>query len=249
MKRTLILASTALVALVATGFAVAHGIDGTKSAKLVSGTFATGVPSQFKTRSCTTSDGKTLVATEGVYTGTAAGTTAGNTDLTGPITVKARSLINSTDGVGVVSGTLKIDVASGGDTVAHFDTVYSAGQIAGLASGHAQDPHAKLLGNLSSAFNFSSTGGFGSGKLGGGTSGGAAVELGPGKCEPTKAVKETSEARGIVAASGTSVTVASLTCTVPTSLQAKVTSLVGLRAEIRCSLSGSVNTLVKIDKK
>jgi hypothetical protein len=249
MKRTLILASATLVALVATGLAVAHGIDGTKSAKLVAGTFATGTPSQFKTRSCTTSDGKTLVATEGVYTGTATGTTAGDADLAGPITLKARSLINSTDNIGVVSGTLRIDVASGGDTVAHFDTVYSAGQIAGLASGHAQDPHAKLLGNLSSAFNFSSTGGFGSGKLGGGTSGGAAVELGPGKCEPTKAVKETSEARGTVAASGTSVTVASLTCTVPTSLQAKVTSLVGMRAEIHCSLSGSVNTLVKIDKK
>ncbi len=249
MKRTLMLASAALVALVATGFAVAHGIDGTKSAKSVSGTFATGVPSQFKTRSCTTSDGKTLVATEGVYTGTAAGTTAGNTDLTGPITLKARSLINSTDGVGVVSGTLRIDVASGGDTVAHFDTVYSAGQIAGLASGHAQDPHVKLLGNLSSAFNAGSTGGFSSGKLGGGTSGGAAVELGPGKCEPSQAVKETSEARGNVAVSGTSITVASLTCTIPASLQAKALSLVGMRAEIHCSLSSGVNTLVKIEKK
>jgi hypothetical protein len=249
MKHTLILASAALVALVATGFAVAHGIDGTKSAKLVSGTFTTGTPSQFKTRSCTTSDGKALVATEGVYAGTAISTTAGNTDLTGPITLRARSLINTTDGVGVVSGTLRIDVASGGDTVAHFDTVYSAGQIAGLASGHAQDPHVKLLGNLSSAFNASSTGSFGSGKLGGGTSGGAAVELGPGRCEPSKTVRETSEARGIVAASGTSVTVASLTCTVPASLQAKVTSWVGMRAEIHCSLAGSVNTLVKIDKK
>jgi hypothetical protein len=248
MKRTLILASAALVALVATGFAVAHGIDGTKSAKLVSGTFATGTPSQFKTRSCTTSDGKTLVATEGVYTGTATGATAGNTDLTGPITLRARSLINSTDGVGVVSGTLRIDVASGGDTVAHFDTVYSAGQIAGLASGHAQDRHVKLLGNLSSAFNSSSTGGFSSGKLGG-TSGGAAVELGPGKCEPSKAAKETSEARGNVTASGTSITVASLTCTVPASLQAKVLSLVGMRAEIHCSLVGGVNTLVKLEKK
>jgi hypothetical protein len=245
MKRTLILASAALVALVATGLAVAHGIDGTKSAKSVAGTFATGTPSQFKTRSCTTTDGKTLVATEGVYTGTA----AGDADVAGPATLRARSLINSTDGVGVVSGTLRIDVASGGDTVAHFDTVYSAGQIAGLAIGHAQDRHAKLLGNLSSAFNFSSTGGFTGGKLGGATTGGAAVELGPGRCEPSQPIKETSEARGTVAALGTSVTVASLTCTVPASLQAKVTSLVGMRAEIHCSLSGGVNTLVKIEKK
>jgi len=247
MKRTLTLASAALVALVATGLAVAHGIEGTKSAKAVAGGFATGAPSQFKTRSCTTSDGKTLVATEGVYSGTATGATAGDADFAGPITVRARSLINSTDGIGVVSGTLRIDVASGGDTVAHFDTVYNGGSIAGLASGHAQDPHAKLLANVSSSF--SPTAGFGGGKLGGGTNGGAAVELGPGKCEPTKPVKETSEARGIVAASGTSVTVASLTCTVPASLQAKVTSLVGMRAEIHCALSGGVNNLVKIEKK
>ena len=91
--------------------------------------------------------------------------------------------------------------------------------------------------------------GLAGGKLGGGTNGGAAVELGPGNCRPTSAVKETSEARGIVAASGTSVTVASLTCTVPASLQAKVTSLVGMRAEIHCALSGGVNNLVKIEKK
>jgi len=247
MKRTLTLASAALVALVATGLAVAHGIEGTKSAKAVAGGFATGAPSQFKTRSCTTSDGKTLVATEGVYSGTATGATAGDADFAGPITVRARSLINSTDGIGVVSGTLRIDVASGGDTVAHFDTVYNGGSIAGLASGHAQDPHAKLLANVSSSFT--PTAGFGGGKLGGGTNGGAAVELGPGNCRPTSAVKETSEARGIVAASGTSVTVASLTCTVPASLQAKVTSLVGMRAEIHCALSGGVNNLVKIEKK
>ena len=247
MKRTLTLASAALVALVATGLAVAHGIEGTKSAKAVAGGFATGAPSQFKTRSCTTSDGKTLVATEGVYSGTATGATAGDAAFAGPITVRARSLINSTDGIGVVSGIFRIDVASGGDTVAHFDTVYNGGSIAGLASGHAQDPHAKLLANVSSSFT--PTAGFGGGKLGGGTNGGAAVELGPGNCRPTSAVKETSEARGIVAASGTSVTVASLTCTVSASLQAKVTSLVGMRAEIHCALSGGVNNLVKIEKK
>jgi len=70
-----------------------------------------------------------------------------------------------------------------------------------------------------------------------------------GAISSSKTVKETSEARGTVAASGTSVTVANLTCTVPASLQAKVTSLVGMSAEIHCSFSGGVNTLVKIEKK
>jgi hypothetical protein len=244
MKRTFILAAAALAALVAAGIAVGDGLEGTKSAKSVAGGFSTGTPSQFRTRSCTTTDGKTLVATEGVYTGSA----TGDADFTGPIRLRARSLVNTTDGIGVVSGTLRIDVASGGDTVAHFDTVFSGGQISGLASGHAQDPHAKLLANISASFDATSAGSFGGGKLGG-TSGGAAVELGPGRCEPTKTGKETSEARGIVAVSGTSVTVASLTCTVPASLQAKVLSLVGMRAEIHCSLSGGVNNLVKIEKK
>jgi hypothetical protein len=246
MKRTLILASAGLVALVSTGLAVANGIDGVRSAKSVAGTFATGTPSQFRTRSCTTTDGKTLVATEGVYTGPA----TGDADLTGTATLRARSLINSTDGVGVVSGTVRIHVASGGDTYAHFDTVYSAGQIAGLANGHAQDPHAKLLANISSAFNFTSTGGFTGGKLGGGTSGGAAVELGPGRCEPSQTGKETSEARGTVTAvSLTSITVAGLTCSVPANLQSQVAGLLNARAEIRCSLIGGVNTLVKVEKK
>ena len=40
MKRTLVLASTALVALVATRFAVGQGIDGnSKNARAVAGTF------------------------------------------------------------------------------------------------------------------------------------------------------------------------------------------------------------------
>src|SRR4051812_22247230 len=120
MKRRFSLAAAALVALVAAGIAVADGLDGTRSAKSVAGAFSTGTPSQFRTRSCTTADGKTLVATEGVYTGNA----TGDADFTGPIRLRARSLVNTTDGVGVVSGTLRIDVASGGDTVAHFDSVY-----------------------------------------------------------------------------------------------------------------------------
>jgi len=149
MKRTFILAAAALAALVAAGIAVGDGLDGTKSAKSVTGGFSTGTPTQFRTRSCTTTDGKTLVATEGVYTGSA----TGDADFTGPIRLRARSLVNTTDGIGVVSGTLRIDVASGGDTVAHFDTVLSGGQIAGLASGHAHDPHAKLIANISASFN------------------------------------------------------------------------------------------------
>src|SRR4051812_18677322 len=128
MKRTLALATAAVAALAATSLAVAHGLDG-KTIRSVTGTFAASTASKVETRTCTTSDGKTLVTTSGTYTGTA----TGDPDLTGATTVRAKSTINTTDNVGTVSGTLRIDQASGRDTQAQFSAVYSGGQIAGLA--------------------------------------------------------------------------------------------------------------------
>ena len=97
-----------LVALVATGYAVADGMEGAKSATAVAGTFtATGTSTS--SRTCTTTDGKTVVVTDGKYTGAA----TGDPDLTGAITLRARSVINTTDNVGVVSGQLRIAQASG----------------------------------------------------------------------------------------------------------------------------------------
>jgi hypothetical protein len=244
MKRTLMLAAAAVVALTVTGYAVARGIDGTKTAKAVTGTFNATTASRVETRTCTTSDGKTLVTTNGTYTGPA----SGDPDLTGAATLHAKSTINTTDGVGVASGTLRIDVASGPDTKANFDAVYQSGQVAGLAIGIAHDPRARLVANISA--DFTAAGGFTNGKLGG-TPGGGAVELGPGKCERAKDVKETIQANGLVTAtSSTSITVAGLTCAVTADLQAVVNGLtVGGRAEIRCSVAGGVNTLVKASGK
>jgi len=243
MKRTLVLASIAVVALVAAGIAVGHGIDGAKNVKEVTGTFTATTVSKLDTRTCTTSDGKTLVTTNGTYAGPA----SGDADLTGPVTIRAHSTVNTTDGVGVVWGTLRVGVASG-DTEARFDAVLKGSQLAGLASGRAHEPSARLIANLSSDFN--ATTGFANGKLGG-TTGGAAVELGPGTCKGPVPVKETSRAEGTVTAvSTTSITVAGLTCAVPATLQSIVTPLtVGTHAEIGCALSGGVNTLVRAHKK
>jgi hypothetical protein len=240
LKRTLMLVAASAVALTAASFAVAHG-DGAKTVKAVTGTFTATTASRVETRTCTTSDGKTLVITNGRYTGTS----SGDADLTGPATLDARSTINTTDGVGVVSGTLRIDTASGPDARARFDAVYQGGHIAGLASGNAhEEPRVSLLANVSA--DFTAAGGFVNGKLGG-TTGGAAVELGPGKCERSQTVKENTQASGTVTAvSATSITVAGLTCAVPAALQSAVAGLtVGARAEIRCSLVNGANTLVK----
>jgi hypothetical protein len=241
-KFMLLIAGLAL--LTTAGVAVARGVDSGKAIKSVAGTFTAATVSNSQTRLCTTTDGKAISTTNATYTGTA----SGDPDLTGAITVQLRSTINTTDGVGVVGGKLKI-AATGGDTVAQINAVYDHGNIAGIASGHAQDPHAGLLANLSASLG--ATGGLSSGKLGGATAGGSAVEIGPARCASTKTITEKSEARGTVSAvSSTSVTVGGLTCTVPASLSAKVLLLkLSDRAEVHCSLVGGVNTLVKINAK
>ena len=245
--RKLILVTAGVMMFATTGLAVARGFDNGKSVKAVAGTFTATTVANSQTRSCTTTDGKTITSTNATFTGTA----SGDTDLSGAATFQVRTTINATDGLGVVNGKLKI-AASGGDTVAQFDAVYDHGAIAGVASGHAASRHVALLGNLSAGF--SPTGGFTSGKIGGNTTGGSAVEIGPAKCAPSKPGKpitETSEARGTVSAlSSTSITVGALTCTIPSSLASKASTFkVGDRAEIKCSLVSAVNTLVKIDAR
>ena len=243
MKRTLVGAAVAVAAVTAAGIAVAHGVEGGKSVKAVTGGFNATTASKVTTRTCTTTDNKTVVTTDGTYTGAA----TGDPDLTGNVTVHARSTINSTDNVGIVSGRLKIDVASGRDTEADFTATWAANAFAGLAVGHAHDPAAKLIANVSGGFT--AAGGFTNAKIGG-TSGGGAVELMPAGCASTKTVREHSEARGTVSAIGNgSITVAGLTCTVPASLQSKLTGVaVNSRAEIRCELVNGTNTLTRFEK-
>jgi len=242
--RKSILAVAGLVALAAASVAVAHGIDGAKTARAVAGTFSA-TSSNVATRTCTTTDGKTLTITNGKYTGMA----SGDADLAGAITLRARSVVNS-DGVGVVEGTFRIDVASGRDTAGVFSTVYDHGNVAGLAVGRAHEPSARLVANLSAGF---APGSFTGGKLGGGTSGGSAVELGPGKCAPAARPKpEKSEAKGtITALSANSITVAGVTCAIPSDKSAAVNSKfkVNDRAEIHCALQNGQSTLTRIEKR
>jgi hypothetical protein len=243
--RKLTFAAVVIVALVATSFAVAHGIEGAKSAKAVAGTFsATGTSTSSKT--CTTTDGKTIVVTDGKYTGVA----AGDPDLTGPITLRARSVVNTTDNVGTVDGRFSIDVANGRNTDAVYSAVYDHGAIAGLAVGKAHQPNSKLMANLSATFSAAS--GFTGAKLGGGTSGGSAVEVAAGGCKPSHPIAEKSEAHGpITALSTSSITVAFVTCTIPADKSADVNAKfkVGDTAEIRCAVVNGTNTLTSINGK
>jgi hypothetical protein len=245
--RKLTFAIAGVLALIATSIAVAHGIDGANTATAVSGTFAAAPSGTVTTRSCTTTDNKSITISDAKYTGTA---DSSNADLKGAITLRARSVLNTTDGVGTVNGAYRIDVASGGDTVGAFSTVYDHGTIAGWTAGRAHTPYAKLLGNLSATFAAST--GFTGGKIGGGTAAGSALELGPTSCKPAKPATEKSEARGTVSAiSATSITVAQLTCVIPSAMSAAVNAKVkqGDRAEIHCTIQNGANTLTRVEKR
>lgn len=242
--RKLPFAAAVLVALCSASYAVAHGLRGADTAQAVAGTF-TATAASTTTRTCTTTDGKTVVVTTGRYTGSA----SGSPDLTGTITLNTRSVINSTDDVGLVTGRLKIDAAGRG-TDAKYTAVYDHGTVAGLASGRAHDPATRLVANLSASF--STTAGFSNGKLGGGTGAGSAIELGAGKCQSTKTAAEKSEAHGTISAlSPTSITVAGLTCAIPSDRSADVNSRfkVGDVAAIRCALASGQTTLTAIGGK
>ena len=162
-----------LVVLVTAGLAVAKGLE-TKSIKSVTGTFTAATVTPIgKAKTCTTSDGKTLVTARVRYSGVA----AGDGNLAGAITLDTRIVANSTDNIGVVDGKLRIHVASGGETTAKFTGVWASGKLVGFATGHTAEPHAKLFANFSSGFVPAT--GFTGGKIGA-ADGGSAVEVGPG---------------------------------------------------------------------
>lgn len=242
--RKVILTMAGLAALVTTSVAVAHGIEGAKTAKAVAATFSASAGTT-TSRTCTTSDGKTITVTDGKYTGRA----AGDPDLAGAITLRVRSVVNTTDKVGTVNGGFRVDV-SGRDTTGAFASVYDNGAIAGLATGRAHSPGAKIVGNVSATFDPST--GFTDGKIGGGTAGGSAVELGTGSCKPAPTQHEHSAARGAIAALSTaSITVAGLTCNLPSSKSADMNAKfkTGDNVEIRCDFANGQNTLTRIEKR
>jgi hypothetical protein len=241
--RKIVLIIAAIAALVSAGIAVAHESD-SKSVKSVSATFTATGASVVKTATCTGTDG-TYATTKATYTGMAIST---EPSLNGPVTVKTESVVNTTTDVGTVSGRLRIEGAGGKLTEAEFGAVYSKANLAGLAAGHSGD-HVQLLGNLSAGFT--AAGGFTNGKLGGATTGGDAVLVTPGGCQPAATPKaDRIDVHGAVSAVSTSsITAAGVTCAIPTELQSDVAKLAlasGSQVELTCTVAGGTNTLVKV---
>jgi hypothetical protein len=175
MQRLIWLALAAAAALVVTGLAIAHG-GGGKATTSVAATFSAAPAAGNKTRSCATDDG-TFEVTSGVYRGTS---TSSDPDLQGALRIRAHAVINTTKGLGWITGRLAVDVAEGPDTVAAFRLVYEGGKVHGLATGHVHRPWAALLANVSATFSPSA--GFGDGKVGDTAADGGAILLRRGHC-------------------------------------------------------------------
>jgi hypothetical protein len=246
--RKLILPAVLVAALVPASIAVANGGFGLGASNptAVAATFSA---TQTKTsmRTCTTSDNRTIVVTDGTYTGSA----TGDPTLAGAMTIRARSVVDTTNKVGLVTGQFGIDTSGKPNARGAFQAVYSAGQIAGLATGRAGASHTSLVANLSATFDPST--GFGSGsKLGGGTSGGNAVELTPKACKQSSqpTTHERSSAHGSISSiSSGSITVAGLTCDLPSGSDVSTKYKQNDVVTIQCELSNGHNTLTKIESK
>jgi len=231
----------AALALLGAGIAVAH--EGhTNSITPVSAAFTATTASNVRTETCTGTAG-TFTTTRGRWTGSVSGDTTNN--LNGNATIDAQIVVGPT-GDGTVEGRLHIDGTN--HTGAGFDAVIDkSGNFAGLAEGHGSaSTWNRLLGNISG--NWTSTGGFTGGKIGGATSGGNAVLLGRGGCEPQKPPKpETIAAKGALTIGTGTVSVAGVTCTVPANLTANVAKFkANDRVEIQCTSAGGTNTLTRI---
>jgi hypothetical protein len=158
-------ASAAVLALA--GIALAH-TKGPSSTQAVSAEFSTDAVSNVKTDTCTGADG-TYTQTRATYTGTA---TSDDARLNGTLTIRARSVYNTTTNLGHVEGAFRVKGTSG-QARGVFSAVNTGGSLAGIAGGGVKAPRGALLANLSAAFDPAT--GFSAGKLGSGSSEDTAV--------------------------------------------------------------------------
>ena len=149
MRRTLIIALGALVALVTAAVAVA-AVSTAAGVSATTATFSTDKATDVRTRTCTGADGKEFTITNGRYTGQAdfANPAA---DLDGPLTINARTVVSTTDDLGYVTGSFRV---KDDDTrfAGAFSGTLKGDKLVGFLTGVSRGNHATVLGNLSATF-------------------------------------------------------------------------------------------------
>ena len=262
MRKTLLIMAVAAVSLVAA--AVAYAAYTASGVSASTGTFSTDTVSPVRTGSCTGADGKAFTVTSGHYTGTAAFLTpAAASELNGPLTIDARTVYSTTDGLGYVSGSFRVRTDPS-RLNGHFTATLKGTQLVGFLDASARGHHSRLLGNLSATFTPST--GFTSGLIGSTSSTAVlAVIAGP-TCpksapapKPTPApTKRPVHVEGTISAIGdgsvgSTVTVSSkgpssATCTRDATSPATTGFKVGDRVEMGCASIGTTWTLRELKK-
>jgi hypothetical protein len=168
-RRMWILAAVVCVALAAAGIAGAH--RGSVAVQSATATFDAATVSQKYEVTCSVNGGDTFEATRATYTGAS---TSSDPRLAGALTIRAWSLVDTSNGVGHVYGLFRI---KGADTSARgtLNAALSGGKASGLARGFVHGPWGRLVTSLGSTFDPDT--GF-SGSLGSGTTGAGFIRSG-----------------------------------------------------------------------
>ena len=128
-RRRAWLAGAAVVALTATGVAIAGGPSTTTQ---VSATFTATTVMQKDVQTCTGVDG-TYEITHATYSGTAV---SSDPHLNGPVRIDVKSVYNTTKSLGWLSGKLRVDNSTTGDRAhGNLSAVNVGGQLQGFLSG------------------------------------------------------------------------------------------------------------------
>jgi hypothetical protein len=153
MRRLTWIGIAALIALVAAGIAVAHE-RGAKGTDPVSATF-TATATKTETRTCTGPDG-----TYNIVHARYEGTSTGDPRLTGRITLRTKSVINTTTGYGWTKGWLAVRNGDGRRLAQAYVVGVNSTQttVNGFATGRARGvsetaPGGTLLANLTTTLS------------------------------------------------------------------------------------------------
>ena len=222
-------------------------------------TFSTDKVSPVRSASCTGTDGKAFTITHGHYTGTATFTAAAG-ELSGPLKIDARTTYSTTDGLGYVEGSFRVQDSRhdpnrlGG----RFTATLKGSQLVGFLTASARGHHARVLGNLSATFVPAT--GFTAGAVGS-TSSTAVLAVVAGRTCPKPKPAPKPQVRGVdgkVSAVGdgsvgSTITIArrgllTATCTRDATSPATTGIAVGTKLAMKCELIGTTWTLRMIHK-
>jgi hypothetical protein len=175
-RKRLALAGLAVVAaLLAAGVAAARGR--TTSVQAASATFAATTVSHKSQVTCSVTGGDTFQATIATYAGTSL---SNDPRLAGALTIRAWSLVDTTNGVGHVYGLFRI---KGPGTQAHgtLNAALADAKASGIARGFVKHRWGRIVASLGSTFDPDA--GFSTGSFGGSTTGAGFIRSGP-WCHP-----------------------------------------------------------------